>query len=224
MASTSYFTTSVACWVKWYTPAPLRAIPFSGGRPRWLTEEGEVSLGDVDGSLDGKFLAFTLGMGRFSWTGHRIAVLGMDLSSSRLTYLTETEKNVSAISPAFSPDGKQIAYVAAPDIGLEEGETAWRRKTLSRRIWTMKINGSDKRQLTNDIAFRDERPMWSANGSHILFARIDRNDQVSLWLMRVDGSQLKQVVKLSPGLDAEGGLDYYGHVSWNYYFDWWRGK
>ena len=72
---------------------------------------------------------------------------------------------------------------------------------------------------TNSTVYRDERPLWSADGSHILFARVDAKGGASLWIMDLDGSTLRQVVdELTPD-----PFVFYGHVDWDALFDWWQG-
>ncbi len=72
-----------------------------------------------------------------------------------------------------------------------------------------------------DAAYRDERPLWSADSSHILFARLDQKGRASLWLIRNDGSELQPVVdELIPAVEW---FDYYGYINWDGYFAWWPG-
>ncbi len=167
-------------------------------------------------SPDGKLLAVTVGEGRETWSHKRIAVV--EPTSGTLTYLTDDK--TAAFSPAWSPNGQRIAYVASPDLGFVGGGEEAKAGAAKRRIWVMNRDGSDQRQLTHDAAFRDERPLWSADGSHILFARLDQKGRASLWLMRNDGSKLQQVADLSPAPEWFG---YYGYIRWSDYFAWWPG-
>jgi Tol biopolymer transport system component len=168
-------------------------------------------------SPDGKLLAVTAGGGRETWSHKRIAVV--ELASGQLTSLTDDK--TAAFSPIWSPDGQHIAYVAAPDIGFVGGGEEAKAGAAQRRIWVMKKDGSDQRQLTHDAAYRDERSLWLADGRHLLFARLDQSERASLWLVRSDGSQWQQVVdELSPG---PGWFGNYGHIQWSDSFAWWPG-
>lgn len=196
----------------------LMAIPATGGQPVELVPSLLAREDFLAWSPDGKLLAVTAGGGRETWSHKHIALL--EPSSGKLTQLTEG--GTAAFSPAWSPDGQYIAYVAAPDIGLVGGGEEAKAGAAKRRIWVMNKDGSDKRQLTHDAAYRDERPLWSADGSHILFARLDQSGRASLWLMCRDGSGLHQVVE-KLGTAPWSWFGYYGYIRWDDYFEWWIG-
>lgn len=201
----------------------LYAVPAGGGRPRELGDQGMLLHSDFRApSPVGNLLAITQGAGRMTWSNKRIAVV--DVDSGALTALTD--EAAAAFSPAWSPDGERIAYVAMPDEGdLGGGERA-RQGLMQRRIFVVSTGGDPQpRQLTDGPTYRDERPLWSADGSFILFARINAEDHASLWLIPANGGDARQVVdELSEGQPSSlFWLGYYGHVGWDNLFDWWRG-
>lgn len=159
-------------------------------------------------------VALVVGEGREAWTNKHIEVAARPL----------TPETVVATSPAWSPAGQHIAYVAMPDRGnlLEDGVPTIRRALMQRHIWITNVLGeAQSRQLTHDAAYRDEQPLWSVDGSHILFARLNSQDRASLWLIPAEGGKSQRVVEeLTP---TSEWFDYYGHLDWSQLFDWWRG-
>ncbi len=196
----------------------LNIIAARIGKPKELDQFTLAYPDYLSLSPDGRFLAVSVGGGRESWSNKRIAVV--ELSSGKPSYLTD--EKTTALSPTWSPDGRLIAYVAQPDHGFESGINNMREAAAPRHVWVMNRNGSNPRQLTHDANYRDERPLWSADGTHILFARIDKNMQAALWLMRADGDESQKIAELVSEPDRQFG--YYGHIDWDGYFDWWRPK
>ena len=74
-----------------------------------------------------------------------------------------TSDGTSNDSPTWSPDGKQIAFNSDRDI---DGRS---------KIWVMNTDGSNQKRLTNihgtsnPIFYGDAGPVWSPDGSKILF-------------------------------------------------------
>jgi len=157
-------------------------------------------------------VALVVGSNRGTWRNKRIELAGRAISP----------KSLAAIAPAWSPNGARLAFVAAPDRADLGSEEAIRVGLMQRRIWVTDVTGEiEPQRLTDGTAYREERPLWSADGSHLLFARMDAKGRASLWLMAVDGGAPRQVVdELTPAPDP---VDSYGHIDWETLFDWWRG-
>jgi len=161
-------------------------------------------------------LVLTTGAGRETWTNKRLA--SVDLAANHVQYLTDS--TTASFAPSLSPDGKQIAYVSAPDAGNASGDAA-KTALMQRRIWVMNADGSNKRQLTNDAAYRDEYPLWLADGSALLWTRMNNQGAASLWLVPSAGGTPRQVVdELTPAPDAFG---YFGYVDWSTLLALWNG-
>jgi dipeptidyl aminopeptidase/acylaminoacyl peptidase len=155
-------------------------------------------------------VAFVTGAGAATWTNKRVA-----------TATFRTPPTLAAIAPSWAPDGIWLAYVAMPDAPDIELGIAAESALKERRLWVTAPAAGATRQLTDDEQFRDERPLWSNQGTHLLFARITSEGQASLWLTPADDGEPQVVVdELTPAPDVVGN---YGHINWGQHFDWWRG-
>ncbi len=166
-------------------------------------------------SPDGQTLALVVGPGRQTWDQKAIAVALAGQALRRLS-----PDGVSDLYPAWSPDGKRLAFTSGPEAhGLLGGEKA-QQALQGRRIWVMDADGSHRHALTRDPTYRDERPLWSADGTHLLFARF-KGDVAQLWLMDADGGNPRLVVgDLTPAPPFFGNN---GYTEWASLYDWWRG-
>src|SRR2546421_1834604 len=63
------------------------------------------------------------------------------------------------VQPTVSRNGKLIAFAR---VELATGTS---------QIWTMKMDGSDQTNVTNDSSTSESGPAWTANGSSILFVK-----------------------------------------------------
>jgi Tol biopolymer transport system component len=198
----------------WLYAAPAReqeeGTPFAA---RLLAPEAMLPLRDfVSTGPDSQQypVAFVTGEGPATWTNKRVAVGEF-----------RTQPEVAAVAPAWAPNGIRLAYIAMPDAaGVELGAAAG-RALQERRLWTAAPAAGATSQLTTDRRFRDERPLWSRQGAHILFARISGVGQASLWLIPAQNGEPQIVVdELTPAPDLVGN---YGHIDWGQHYDWWRG-
>jgi len=87
--------------------------------------------------------------------------------------------------PAYSPDGKRVAFASNRSGNLD--------------LWTLELDSGALQQLTDDEA-QDWDPAWSPDGRHILWSS-DRGGHLEIWMADADGSSPRQVTQ--DGLDAE---------------------
>lgn len=160
------------------------------------------------------------GGGREAWT-----VKDLTLGSiSAEDWTARSLPTQAASSPSWSFDGARLAFAAMPaqDPGAMLQGEATRRALMERHIWVLDTGDGAPTQITRDDGYRDERPLWSADGATILFARLDEDDTASLWVMPAEGGEPQQVVEeLTP---SPGWFGYYGHIEWDLLFNWWRGS
>ena len=126
-------------------------------------------------SPDGRRIAFVRGLPDRSQVGpvgrnHEIYVMNADGSGSRRL----THNRAYDGEPAWSPDGRKIAFQSTKTIGG------------NKEIYVMNADGSGKRNLTRNPAM-DGRPSWSPDGRRIAFVS-DRDGRLEAHVMNADGS------------------------------------
>jgi Tol biopolymer transport system component len=103
----------------------------------------------------------------------------MNTDGSQETTLTEGP--ASATLPAWSPDGKSIAFSS--------------NRTGTGDIYVMNADGSNARRLTTDPGV-DDWPAWSPDGTMIAFQRSALNDApAEIWVMNADGTNQVNITK-----------------------------
>ncbi|MDI7276108.1 MAG: hypothetical protein QME94_09015 [Anaerolineae bacterium] len=192
----------------------LQSVPATGGEVRTLAVT-MLPYGDLLAtSPPSDRLGLVVGSGRETWKHKNLVVMSATGEAARQL---DAPGQVPA-SASWSPAGRLIAYSAMPAPELEPVRLDQIDQALAgRRIWVVAEDGTGRLQLTDDPEYRDERPLWSADGQHILFVRIWQG-RASLWLMRSDGSQPREVVpEIGASADWYGA---FGLVPWEELYDW----
>ena len=112
-----------------------------------------------------------------------------------------TEKRLTNTSadeayPAWSPDGKQIAF------SVSTGVWNTPESTSTFEIYVMNADGTGRRQLTDNTA-ADSNPRWSPDGSLLAFIsdRAESNHH-DVFVMDADGTNIRQVTHTPSGARA----------------------
>ena len=111
------------------------------------------SVSDLHVSPDGKWVVYTLGVSDLPRAKHSSHIWMMAIDGTGLRQMTQGDKNEN--SPAFSPDGKWIAFISDRD-GNDN-------------LYLLPVGGGEAKKLT-DISTGVADPLWSPDGKSIAFS------------------------------------------------------
>ena len=131
-------------------------------------------------SPDGTKIAFRAGADLVEGNGDE-EIYVMNADGTNVVQLTSNADFDSA--PAWSPDGKQIAFENAPAATLDPSSGA---EPEQKDIYVMNAAGTNVRRLT-DTPGKDEGPVWSPDATKIAFSS-DRDSQQEIYVMNADGT------------------------------------
>ncbi|GAC1449787.1 MAG: hypothetical protein NVSMB9_33840 [Isosphaeraceae bacterium] len=149
--------------------------------------DGRATARSPSFSADGARVAFSL---NDTGGGHRVASVnpaGEDLK-------TLTQSSGANSWPAFSPDGRAIAFASSRDGDFE--------------LYAMDAQGGGVRRLTRSPG-RDMRPAWSPDGRRIAFVST-RDGNEEIYVMNADGTNPRNLTH-HPDRDTDPSWHPDGH-------------
>jgi TolB protein len=148
------------------------------------------------------------GFGRQIWFRKRLTVCAPAATCRRVPAPPRTV----TLDPAWSPDGKTLAYVIAPSrasVGFPQRIV--RRWYAAHRLALYRPSTGRVRYIHGTAGA--SAPMWSRDGKDLIYAARD-----GIWLLRVGAARATRV---ATPLFAPGDLPaYYGQVDWVGQFAW----
>ena len=144
-----------------------------GRNQRKLTNSRLVDW-DPSWSPDGRHIAFTANGRPGDWgaRGGDLEIYVMDADGTNPRRLTNNLRQDT--DPAWSPDGKRIAYTSTIDRNQE--------------IYVMDADEGKPRRLTNsgDVHIHNWKPSWSPDGKRIAFVS-ERDGNQEIYVINADG-------------------------------------
>jgi Tol biopolymer transport system component/DNA-binding winged helix-turn-helix (wHTH) protein len=170
-----------------------------GGKERQL-HSGAPAHPPLSWSPDGKFIAFTA-----KDSDHNTYSINLlSVQSLETRKVTEPTAEYQDWAPAFSPDGKQLAFIRTNG-ALNMAD-----------IFVMPANGGTVRRLTFDNASIPDPPTWTPDGRSIVFSS-PRISIPTLWRIPASGGEPVQVpqvgvIAVHPSVSAGGNRLAYDQI------------
>jgi Tol biopolymer transport system component len=162
-----------------------------GSHRRRLTRSGRGVDFDPDFSPDGRQIVFRSSRGRYAPDRYSIGLEAIRVVDVRTRRQRQIQPYTGGLFPAWSPDGKAIAFSGLPSDG-EPVDT----------IQLMRPDGSG----LVDLGMPGEVATWSPDGTRIAFASHPGDGNWAVWAMRRDGSERRHLTHpvLRPPAGAHG--------------------
>jgi TolB protein len=164
------------------------------GRRRITRSGGGVDF-DPDLSPDGRWIVFRTSRGRYAHDTQGIGLEGIFVVNVRTRRERQIQPRTGGLFPAWSPDGRKIAFSGLPRQGGG--------------LDTIQVMNPDGSGLV-DLGAPGECATWSPDSSKIAYCSHSGDGNWAVWVMNADGSNRHQLThpKLIPPAGANG--DYPG--------------
>ena len=155
--------------------------------PRALTSPTDFSWAPII-SNDGTRVAFPRQLNHDA--NRELFVINADGSNERQLTFPDAANGPDANAPAWSPDGRQIAYYCGRESKPNDTLATW----PGGNVCLMNADGSNQHVLTecaNESCKVSDEPAWSPDGTHIMYDRMDvagGQPVLHTYIMNADGS------------------------------------
>jgi Tol biopolymer transport system component len=132
------------------------------------------------------------------WDFNTGQIYAVNPDGTGLAQLTHVAKNQTAADPAWSPDGRHIAF----DSNMSGAV----------RLWIMDADGGHAHMVAGDRPnVADRLPTYTPDGRQLVFSRCIMGDHCAIYSIRVDGTHLRALTRLraindtQPSVSPDGG-------------------
>jgi Tol biopolymer transport system component len=164
-------------------PWRIVVMDADGSDPTVLPTGSVTEPSQPSWSPDGTRIAFS-GFRRDTSGIDSAGIYTVDVDGSNLTVLNEQPGNAGPTSPAWSPDGTEIAFLVTPSRGVG----------FASQVWMMSAGGSNETLIADFCCTDSWGPVWSPDGRKLAFVTQPAEDEAwSLYVMNADGNDLTRI-------------------------------